>query len=316
MHQPYFSLVKKRVVLFVAIALVLQCRGNAQTGFRIPGNVKQIVFLGNSITYAGLYVSYIEAYLTARYPEKQIAFLNLGLPSETVSGLSEPRHAGGQFPRPDLRERLSRVLTQTKPDLVFACYGMNDGIYMPFDDTRFQKFRDGMNWLDEQLSKAGVPIVYLTPPVYDQRCGESYANVLDIYADWLISCRYTKNWNVVDVHWPMKKYLEDKRISDSTFRFAEDCIHPDETGHWIMAQQVLLYLGEDVSKAESIKEAMLPFTKGDSIVSLVEIRQEMMRDAWLTSTGYKRPGLKRGLPFREAQQKAGVLEKKIRALVQ
>ena len=36
-----------------------------------------------------------------------------------------------KIPRPDLHERLERVLTQTKPDLVFARYGMNDGIYLP-----------------------------------------------------------------------------------------------------------------------------------------------------------------------------------------
>ena len=83
----------------------------------LPDNAKRILFLGNSITYSGQYVSYIEAYLTLRYPEKQLEFINVGLPSETVSGLSEPDHAGGAFPRPDLHERLARVLANIKPDL-------------------------------------------------------------------------------------------------------------------------------------------------------------------------------------------------------
>ena len=57
--------------------------------------------------------------------------INLGLPGETVTGLSEPGHP---FPRPNVHERFGRVLAGGKPDLVFACYGMNDGIYYPFSD--------------------------------------------------------------------------------------------------------------------------------------------------------------------------------------
>ena len=75
----------------------------------LPG-VHRIVILGDSITYSGQYIDYLEAYAVTRFPERTIEFINLGLPSETVSGLSEPGHAGGAFPRPDLHERLARVL--------------------------------------------------------------------------------------------------------------------------------------------------------------------------------------------------------------
>ncbi|MEI2725571.1 MAG: hypothetical protein V9H26_19255 [Verrucomicrobiota bacterium] len=49
----------------------------------------------------------------------------------------------GQFPRPDLHERLGRVLEKTKPDQVVACYGMNDGIYLPFSEERFAEVSSG-----------------------------------------------------------------------------------------------------------------------------------------------------------------------------
>ena len=62
--------------------------------------VHRIVFLGDSITYSGQYVEYIETYLRTSQPALRCEFLDLGLPSETVSGLSEPGHAGGAFPRP------------------------------------------------------------------------------------------------------------------------------------------------------------------------------------------------------------------------
>jgi len=84
---------------------------------------RRVVFLGDSITYSGEYVEFIETYVRSRFPESRVEFLDLGLPSETVSGLSEPGHAGGAFPRPDLHERLGRVLEKAKPDLIVACYG-------------------------------------------------------------------------------------------------------------------------------------------------------------------------------------------------
>ena len=235
----------KHLSCILLIITLFRISSSSQTINKIPDNVKRILFLGNSITYSGQYVADIEAYLIIKYPEKHLEFINAGLPSETVSGLSEENHAGGRFPRPDLHERLDRVLSQTKPDLVFACYGMNDGIYLPFDDNRFQRFRDGINWLHDKVLKSGALIIHLTPPVFDERKGKAYANVLDIYSDWLISCRYTVNWDVVDIHWPMKKFLENRRLSDTAYVFAKDGVHPNDTGHWIMAQQVLLFLGEN-----------------------------------------------------------------------
>src|SRR4051794_27319162 len=103
--------------------------------------VRRVVFVGDSITYAGQYIEFLEAYLRLKVPALACEFLNLGLPSETSSGLSEPGHAGGTFPRPDVHERLDRILEQTKPDLVVACYGMNDGIYHPFSEDRFRKYQ-------------------------------------------------------------------------------------------------------------------------------------------------------------------------------
>src|SRR3954471_5593111 len=129
--------------------------------------VTRIVVLGDSITYGGDYVDQFELFLRANFPERRFEVLDLGLPSETVSGLSEEGHAGGKFPRPDLHERLDRVLAKVKPDLVFACYGMNDGIYLPLADDRFDAFKKGMVKLHEKVEGAGAKIVHLTPAVFD-----------------------------------------------------------------------------------------------------------------------------------------------------
>src|SRR6185295_301367 len=86
----------------------------------------KVLFFGDSITHAGGYINALKALLTTKYPSLKASFVNAGLSSETVSHLTETGHPG---PRPWLFDRFDSVMNAQKPDLVFACYGMNDGIY-------------------------------------------------------------------------------------------------------------------------------------------------------------------------------------------
>jgi lysophospholipase L1-like esterase len=309
---------KTRIPYFTVLFLVTIFSSFVTHAGPFPPKVHRIVFIGNSITYGGTYITDIEAYFITHYPKKQFEFINVGLPSETVSGLSEEGHAGGRFPRPDVHERLARVLAQTKPDLVFVSYGMNDGIYLPFDEQRFQKFKEGMVWLHNEVVKAGSQIIHLTPPVYDEMKGgiKEYAAVLDRYSEWLVNQVNTAHWKVADIHFPMKKLLEERRKTDPSFAFANDGVHPDELGHWIMAKQILLYLGEkNVAGADNVKTAIAVHPNSEAIFKLVAQRQEMMKDAWLTTTKHTRPEMNVGLPLAEAKTKGAEIEKEIRALV-
>jgi len=305
----------KSLLLFLFM-LLFKLNGLAQQTSAIPEDVKRIVFLGNSITYAGHYISYVETYFRLKHPEFELEWINVGLPSETVSGLSEEGHAGGDFPRPDLHERLDRVFEQLKPDLVFVNYGMNDGIYLPLDDSRFLKYKNGINWLSSKIDSIDAKAVYVTSPIYDSKKGEAYANVLDFYATWLISKRYSDQWQVVDIHWPMRKFLEDRRKADSSFFLAEDGVHPNEVGHWLMAKEILLFLGEtEVRDFDDFQSAIEPFSEGEALFQLIQKRQFLLRDAWLSSTGHLRPGIKQGLPVEEAERKAKEIEAQIQLIL-
>ena len=271
----------------------------AETAGLFPPGVKRVVFLGDSITYSGQYVETVAAYHQVRFPGCEIEFINVGLSSETVSGLSEPGHAGGKFPRPDLHERLARVLEKAKPDLVFACYGMNDGIYLPLDDQRFKAFRDGIAWLSAEVQRAGAKMILVTPPVFDEAKGghAGYAAVLDRYSDWLVSQR-TNGWDVMDLHTPMRRHLERQRATNSAYAFSRDGIHPDDFGHWLMAQAILLHLdAEEAASANSAAELMERFPNGDEVLRREHQEITIWRDAWLTAIGHKRPGIKPGLPM-------------------
>ena len=289
---------------------------NSQSTITIPEEVDKILFLGNSITYSGQYISYIEAYLTLQYPERKLEFINMGLPSETVSGLSEPNHAQGKFPRPDLKERLHRILSKVKPDLVFANYGINDGIYLPFDDERFQKFKDGILWMHNEVVKTGADIIHLTPTVYDGIDANVYDNVMNIYSDWLISRRNTANWKIIDIHDPMKRQLQEQRLQNPKFTFAADGVHPNKNGHGVIAKQVLIDLGEDIaSDSITIETAIASFENGKQVMELIEKRQAITKDAWLSAIGHKRPGMSQGIPLEKAQQKTKQLEKQLYKLL-
>lgn len=303
----------QKILLFLFLGSLLSIELIAQSPpYQIPQGAKKIAFLGNSITYAGDYITFIETYMRIQYPSRKWEFVNVGLPSETVSGLTEPNHAGGRFPRPDLRERLDRILAEIQPDLVFACYGMNDGIYLPFDEERFAAFKAGIEWMNETIEAFGATLIHMTPPIYDPRKGEAYANVLDIYSDWLVSFRYTADWKVIDIHRPMNTYLAFKREADSTVTLAQDGIHPEKEGHWLMAKHILLQLGEEqVGQIEDIEEWIGEGTKENTLFQWIDQRQQLMKDAWLTHIGHTRPEMKKGTPLREAQKEANAIEKKI-----
>ena len=70
-----------------------------------PVSAKRILFLGDSITHAGRYISLVETQL--RLHGHDAVLINLGLPGETCSGLSEPEHP---FPRPNVQSRIDAAL--------------------------------------------------------------------------------------------------------------------------------------------------------------------------------------------------------------
>ena len=320
----------------VTLALFVLLTGAAAAGAadpQLPAADCRIVFLGDSITHSGQYIEFVDALLRIQNPQVKRELLNLGLPSETLSGLSEPGHAGGQFPRPDLHERLDRILAQAHPDLIVACYGMNDGIYYPPSDERMEKYQDGIRFLRAKAAAAHAGVLHLTPPVFDAvpiqgktlpaglaeypQPYEGYDEVLARYSAWLLSQK-SQGWEVIDIHGPMKEFIAAERQKDPNFRLAGDGVHIDATGHWIIARQILLAwgaLGKEAAQATSGQQALAAYPHGPEVLKLVGERQRLLRDAWLTATGHKRPGMKAGLPLEEAERRAGELNAEIDLLL-
>ncbi|MCE9530001.1 MAG: SGNH/GDSL hydrolase family protein [Planctomycetes bacterium] len=235
---------------------------------------ERVVFLGDSNTFAGRFITYLDAYLCTRYPTMRFELINLGLPSETVSGLSEADHP---YPRPDVHTRLDRALELTKPNVVVVCYGMNDGIYSPFSEERFKKYQDGVKKFIEKCEKAGARVILMTPAPFESQAvknkvipkgAEKYSyqkpyekydeEVLTVYSNWLVEFGKKNNYPVIDAHAAVLAHLERMRKVVPDYRVSGDGIHPDVNGHLEIFRRVLETLNA------KIKETQIAIAPGKS----------------------------------------------------
>ena len=266
---------------------------------------KTILILGDSITQAGDYVTDFDAWLVKKFPDQRFTVINAGVSSETISGLSEENHAGGKFPRPDLHERLERVLAKTKPDLIIACYGMNCGIYKDLDEERFACFRNGNLRLREAAQKYKAEIVHMTPPIFDNhgKAGFDYDSVLSAYSAWMVKQRET-GWNVVELHSEMRKKIDQAKAIDSKFTLQKDKVHPDAVGHWMMAQSLIAYFGDPASAQLASANDLLDSAR----FGAVKQRMQLYQKAIHAETKPLRPGVPQGGTMESAAVGAKALE--------
>jgi len=245
-------------VLVVACSIVIYFRSYPET----------ILFLGDSITEEGGFVREIEAALKHVSPEHSFRVINRGKNSETISGLTEAKFPGE---RPHVLTRLSEEMSRFRPDWVVSFYGMNCALYQPFDEGRFKAYQQGIEKLIREVHSAGSRLILLTPPPYampippfpegtDQAAERAlladanrvannelardamlygykaeypyYDKVLDIYAEWLKTLSDRDNVWVIDMRNAMLPRLKDC--------YDEDPIHPNDTGHHVMAETFLL----------------------------------------------------------------------------
>ena len=236
-------------ILYTLLALISFMQFSTATEALLKEH-RKILFLGDSITQGGKYVANFEAWLVKKYPDRRYTVINAGLSSETISGLSEDGHAGGNFPRPCLFERLERVLAKTNPDLIIACYGMNCGIYLELDDARFDRYKNGAIRLRAAAKQYGAEIVHVTPPIFDNNGKQDekfhYDKVLAAYAKWLVAQREL-GWHVADLHTEMRAKVNAAKAKDPQFTVQPDRVHPNAKGHWMMAQSLIRFFGDEDS---------------------------------------------------------------------
>jgi lysophospholipase L1-like esterase len=255
------------LVLLSTLAIAVGSPARAQIPFE---HGQRVLFLGDSITQDGRYVDLVSAYLWAVYPDRDVKIVNAGLSSETVSGITEPVHP---YPRPNAQDRLDNALDVAQPNWVVICYGMNDGIYHPFDDRIASAYRSGYQRILQTIAKYNARVILLTPPVFDAACPAvvkrlsevkpdepyGYLRPYEKYDDTLTQLgKILAEFGslpvverTIDLHTAMAQFLAAAKQSDPQFVYG-DGVHPPLEGHVAMARAVLLGLGEPREKVDHV----------------------------------------------------------------
>lgn len=298
--------------------LMLPSVAAAEAPFIRPGD--RVLFLGDSNTHAGQYIVYLEAWLTKYHPKENYELVNLGLPSETASGLSEPAHP---FPRPTVHERLDRALEKGKPQVVVACYGMNDGIYYPPSAEHLKAYQQGMQVIADKARKIGARTCFITPPPFEadalrpagklRPAGakeyawfapyENYDDVLAEFSTAVIAMKADVD-AVVDVRTPLLKVMRQKRKENPGYHLAGDGIHFNADGHEVIARTLW--------KAWHLEPADPGPLPSAELMKLHTQRQSLLHNAWLTDVGHKRPDMAKGEPLESAQSQAREIYQRIK----
>lgn len=124
----------------------------------------RVMFLGDSITEQYQYSSDIEAYLTTRFPQWRLQFLNTGISGDTATGGAN---------------RFKTHILDEKPTVLTINFGMNDGGYGKFDQNRCNQFIANTEKMLEAAKKAGIKVALCSPNAVDRRFKSNGAEYLE-----------------------------------------------------------------------------------------------------------------------------------------
>ena len=202
------------------------------------------LFQGDSITdcgrrgdaqpYGGGYVGLFTELATALYPERSLNYINKGIGGDTTRGL---------------KERWDDDVLRHQPDWLSILIGVNDcnrHLYNPDPQVKVSptEFREHYDWLLERVTSETKAKIVLIEPFFISLSSRDTERkvVLDLLPEYIAT-----------VHEMSAKYdtllvkMHEVYQLQLTFRDAEhfcpEPIHPNRTGHIVMALELLGALG-------------------------------------------------------------------------
>ena len=207
-----------------------------------PGD--RLAIIGDSITEQKMYSRIMEDYLTACVPELKITVRQLGWSGETAEGF---------------RKRMDSDCLRFQPTVATLCYGMNDCRYRPYDLVNGEWYRENYDAVVQGLKTAGTRVVLgsagctgkrppwaKTPGVTDDEINLSLCALRDMD----VVMAQQEQVRFADVFWTLfqanfaaqTKYATTNQAYDLCGR---DGVHPNWSGHLVMAYAFLRSLGLD-----------------------------------------------------------------------
>ena len=240
----------------------------------LPPNAR-IAIIGDSITEQKLYSKFIETYLLACAGRTDVECWQFGMSGEMAIGIVS---------RSDID------LNLFNPTMATLCYGMNDGMYQPYNPSIGTNFENSMRRVLEKLTSLGVrQVIVGSPGVVDSHFFQRFpaAEYNDTLGQLAKICRKLAaefKQPFADVHTPMLQAMEvaKKTLGDSYDVAGEDGVHPGPNGHVIMAQAFLKALGMkgEIGTIEVDLQGASHATDGHVIIAASEGRIEVESSRW------------------------------------
>ncbi|MFC4388799.1 SGNH/GDSL hydrolase family protein [Gracilibacillus marinus] len=211
---------------------------------------QKLLFIGDSVTDCdrakpdgeGLfqalgngYVSIVDAFLQSTYPELQIRVVNKGVSGNTVR---------------DLKKRWEEDVICQQPDWLSIMIGIND-VWRQFDSpfikdhhVYIDEYENTLREIIESARKVTKQLVFLTPFYIEPNSQDPMRIKMDQYGD--VIKRLAKEYDAI--------LIDTQQAFQSVFTelypaaIAWDRIHPNATGHTILAKAFLRAIDFDWTK--------------------------------------------------------------------
>jgi lysophospholipase L1-like esterase len=188
----------------------------------------RIVFLGDSITEQYQYSTYIELYLTTRFPNWKLAFLNAGIGGDTATGGAN---------------RFKEHVLAEKPTAITINFGMNDGGYGQFHKNLNEQYVKNTRAMLDAAKEAKIRVALLSPNSVDPRVNRGlllYQDTQKKFYGPLKELAAKGGARFVDQYAITRAVLEkrDKDSADKVRPFG-DSVHTSPSGGLLMAHTIL-----------------------------------------------------------------------------
>lgn len=217
----------RRIVVFAAMALFICVLKSPVYSQPILKTGDRVVFYGDSITEQRIYTRYIQDFFYCRYPNLKIHFYNAGWGGDTAQGALS---------------RLNRDVLPLKPTWVTLFFGMNDGRYTTITEDTINTYKKNLEGIVKALQQNNIQVIVFTPGCCDpdKNPGLSqYNKTLEALGKEAIDIAKKFNCRYVDVHNPMLSYQTTQKAKSPGFSMIPDGVHPDASGHMVMANAML-----------------------------------------------------------------------------
>lgn len=226
------------VLLLAACSMACPAYGQSSASNFGLHDGDHVIFYGDSITDQRQYTEDVEEYVLTRYPVWKVNFHNAGVGGDKVSG-------GGAGP---IDLRLDRDVFAWHPDVITIMLGMNDFYYRPDQPGIYSTYVDGYRHIVESIQK-NIPnarITLIEPSPYDDVTrapapSGGNNNVLLKYGVFVAQLAQERGTQVSDFNAPLTAVLKTfkEQSPDLAQQVIPDRVHPQQGGHWVMAESLL-----------------------------------------------------------------------------